>query len=54
MINGMGSTGQGVITLEPVYNFGGGDPAWVNWFFKEFVEGESMEFAYVHRGQWFN
>jgi len=48
---GLGSTRQGVITLEPVYPEAGGDETWVNWFFKEFVEGESMEFAYTQAGQ---
>ncbi len=42
---------QGVITLEPVYAFGGGDAAWVNWYFKSFVEGPDMEFAYTQAGQ---
>lgn len=49
--NGNGSNGQGVITLEPVYKFGGGDSAWVNWYFKEFVDGKSMEYAYTQAGQ---
>lgn len=49
--NGNGSNGQGVITLEPVYPFGGGDSAWVNWYFKQFVEGAAMEYAYVQAGQ---
>jgi hypothetical protein len=48
---GLGSTRQGVITLEPVYPEAGGDETWVNWFFKEFVEGESMKFAYTQAGQ---
>lgn len=48
---GLGSDRQGVITLEPVYQEGGGDSAWVNWYFKEFIEGESMEFAYTQAGQ---
>ncbi|MGV8091429.1 MAG: hypothetical protein AB2L24_06120 [Mangrovibacterium sp.] len=48
---GLGSNRQGVITLEPVYKYGGGDAAWVNWYFKQFVEGESMEYAYVQAGQ---
>ncbi len=48
---GINSDRQGVITLEPVYQFGGGDSAWVNWYFKQFVEGESMEYAYVQAGQ---
>ena len=49
--NGLGTTLQSVVTLEPVYKFGGGDADWVNWYFKEFVKGESMEFAYTQAGQ---
>ena len=49
--SGLGTNGQGVITLEPVYKHGGGDSAWVNWYFREFTDGESMEFAYVQAGQ---
>lgn len=48
---GFGTTWQGVITLEPVYKDAGGDAGWVNWFFKQLVEGESMEFAYTQAGQ---
>ncbi|MFB2117881.1 hypothetical protein [Parapedobacter sp. 2B3] len=48
---GVGHNRQGVITLEPVYSFGGGDQAWVDWFFRELIEGESMEFAYTQAGQ---
>jgi len=48
---GSGTNGQGVITLEPVYKFGGGDSTWVNWYFTQFAEGESMEYAYVQAGQ---
>jgi len=49
--NGLGNNRQGVVTLEPVYQFGGGDSTWVNWYFKEFVEGEPMAFAYTQAGQ---
>lgn len=42
---------QGVITLEPVYRDGGGDSTWVHWFFREFVKGASMGFAYTQAGQ---
>ncbi len=49
--NGLSTNGQGVITLEPVYKNAGGDSTWVNWYFHEFVNGESMEFAYVQAGQ---
>jgi hypothetical protein len=49
--DGLGKDIQGVATLEPVYNNGGGDSAWVDWYFKEFVNGASMNFAYVQAGQ---
>jgi len=49
--NGLGTKSQGVVTLEPVYKYGGGDSTWVNWYFKEFVEGECLEYAYVQVGQ---
>lgn len=49
--SGLGSNGQGVLTLEPVYKDAGGDSTWVNWYFNEFVTGESMEFAYTQAGQ---
>jgi len=49
--SGLGSNGQGVITLEPVYKHAGGDSSWVNWYFREFVNGECIEFAYVQAGQ---
>jgi hypothetical protein len=49
--SGLGTNGQGVHTLEPVYENAGGDSTWVNWYFKEFVNGESMEYAYVQAGQ---
>jgi len=42
---------QGNITLEPAYNYSGGDSAWIHWYFKEFVEGECMDFNYVQIGQ---
>ena len=48
---GLGTNRQGVISLEPVYKNAGGDSAWVNWYFKEFVEGACMEFAYTQTGQ---
>jgi len=49
--NGLGNSRQGVTTLEPVYKHAGGDSTWVNWFFKQFTEGASMEFAYTQAGQ---
>jgi len=48
---GLGTNRQGVITLEPVYEFGGGDAAWTNWFFKTFTEDQSLGFNYTQAGQ---
>jgi hypothetical protein len=49
--NGLGLERQGVETLEPVYPHAGGDSVWVDWFFRQFVEGEPMAFAYTQAGQ---
>ena len=48
---GLGSPSQHVVSLEPVYAKGGGDSAWVHWYFDQFIEGECMEYAYVQVGQ---
>lgn len=48
---GLGSRRQGVITLEPVYKFGGGDKTWVNWFFETFTQDRSLGFNYAQAGQ---
>jgi hypothetical protein len=48
---GISSSRQGVITLEPVYHFGGGDSTWVNWFFKAFTDDKSLGFNYTQAGQ---
>ena len=49
--SGLGSNGQGVITLEPVYPQAGGDSTWVHWYFDQFVHGACMAYAYVQAGQ---
>jgi hypothetical protein len=49
--NGLGGNVQRVVSLEPVYKLGGGNPEWCDWYFREFVEGPSMEYAYVQTGQ---
>ena len=49
--DGLGKERQGVITLEPVYKYGGGDSLWIHWFFNELVDGASTEFAYAQAGQ---
>ena len=49
--------GQPVITLEPVYNghgeisFGGGCPAWVDWFFRNEFADPVMAMGYIQAGQ---
>lgn len=48
---GLGANGQAVVTMEPVCASGGGDSSWVHWYFKQFIEGESLAFAYVQVGQ---
>ncbi len=48
---GLESDRQGVISMEPVYPRSGGSEPWVDWYMKNFVDGESMEFAYVQAGQ---
>ncbi|MCE1200091.1 MAG: hypothetical protein LWW85_14065 [Marinilabiliales bacterium] len=48
---GLGTKRQSVVSLEPVYKKGGGDSTWVNWYFRQFCNGESMAFAYVQAGQ---
>lgn len=43
---------QGVITLEPVYNGGGGGvPKWVDWYLRENYNGECLSFGYAQAGQ---
>ena len=49
--NDLGTGRQGVITLEPVYKFGGGDSAWVNWFFESLTNDPSLGFNYTQAGQ---
>lgn len=47
----LGTTRQGVITLEPVYPKAGGDDAWVKWFFNTFTNDDALEFNYTQAGQ---
>jgi hypothetical protein len=49
--NGLGTSRQGVVTLEPVYAFGGADADWTNWFFKSFTEDKALGFNYTQAGQ---
>jgi len=48
---GIGSSWQGVVTLEPVYRPGGGDKKWVDWFFDTNFKQPSLAFSYMQAGQ---
>jgi hypothetical protein len=49
--NGLGTGWQRVISLEPVYERGGGDAGWCRWYFDAFVNGAAMGYGYVQAGQ---
>lgn len=49
--NGLGGNVQRVVSLEPVYKRGGGNSDWCEWYFREFLDGAAMEYAYVQTGQ---
>ncbi|MBP5487747.1 MAG: alpha-L-fucosidase [Bacteroidales bacterium] len=48
---GLGGSVQSVVTLEPVYKGGGGNPEWVDWFFRMFTREPHMGYNYVQVGQ---
>jgi hypothetical protein len=49
--SGLGTNRQRVISLEPVYDGGGGNPDWCRWYFDAFVHGAAMGYAYAQVGQ---
>jgi hypothetical protein len=49
--SGLGTDRQRVISLEPVYERGGGDADWCRWYFDAFVENAAMGYGYVQAGQ---
>ncbi len=49
--NGLGTGWQRVISLEPVYERGGGDANWCRWYFDAFVNGAAIGYGYVQTGQ---
>lgn len=49
--SGIGSDRQDVVTLEPVYEFGGGSPQWVRWFFDQLINEPCLSFGYAQVGQ---
>lgn len=48
---GLGGNHQSVVSLEPVYAGGGGNPDWCKWYFDAFVDGAAMDYGYVQTGQ---
>lgn len=48
---GVGGVVQSVVTLEPVYELGGGLPEWVDWFFRMFTQEPHLGYNYVQVGQ---
>jgi hypothetical protein len=48
---GIGTSWQGVVTLEPVYRPGGGDARWVDWFLDTNFNRPSLAFSYMQAGQ---
>ena len=49
--SGLGGDTQRVVSLEPVYQGGGGNAAWCKWYFDAFVDGPAMAFGYTQVGQ---
>ncbi len=49
--SGLGTMNQRVISLEPVYEKGGGDEGWCRWYFDWFVNEPALNYAYVQVGQ---
>ncbi len=50
-VEGCDGTWQGVVTLEPVYKDGGGNPEWVRWFFDTNFKSPALSFGYTQAGQ---
>jgi hypothetical protein len=49
--SGLGTGNQHVISLEPVYEKGGGDERWCRWYFDWFVNEPALNYVYVQVGQ---
>jgi hypothetical protein len=49
--SGLGGNHQKVVSLEPVYEGGGGNAEWCQWYFDAFVDGAAMDYAYTQVGQ---
>jgi hypothetical protein len=48
---GLGSKRQSVVSLEPVYQGGGGNRDWVEWFFRSMFDEPCLAFSYIQTGQ---
>jgi hypothetical protein len=49
--SGLGTKRNGLISLEPVYQHGGGNRNWVEWFFRSMFDEPCLAFNYVQAGQ---
>lgn len=47
----VGGASQSVESLEPVYTEGGGNPKWIDWFFRMFTGEPHLGYNYVQVGQ---
>lgn len=48
---GVGGVAQGVSTLEPICPGGGGNEAWVDWYFQTITQDPAMGYTYFQAGQ---
>lgn len=48
---GVGGVVQGVSTLEPVYEAGGGSDSWVDWYLRVVTQDPAMGYTYFQAGQ---
>lgn len=48
---GVGGVVQGVSTLEPICPGGGGNEAWVDWYFQTITQDPAMGYTYFQAGQ---
>ncbi len=48
---GVGGVAQGVSTLEPICQGGGGNEAWTDWYFQTITQDPAMGYTYFQAGQ---
>lgn len=49
--SGLGGDRQKVVSLEPVYQGGGGNEDWCKWYFDTLIKGPAMSYGYTQVGQ---